>query len=345
MTNPEEWGQKPIEGWERLAEEPERWRYLEAKSAILRAVRNYFFRKGFLEVETPILSEYEGFDPHLKNARVEMPLGGKVWRGFLQTSPEYEMKMLIAGGGRRMFQVFRAVRADERTRWHHPEFSLLEWYRVDGNYRALMKDMEGLVRAAARSVGLNETVEYQGQKISLKGPFRVTPFFEGLCKATGADEKTVRSVEGLAEVVGKRIPPFAGEKWTDYVLRVFALEVQPRLGIPRPEFIVDYPAELGTMARGRADRPDLYERVELFIAGIELANGYTELADEAEQRRRFEEIARETGKRIPEKFLKALKRGIGECAGCALGIDRLVMVLTNARDISEVLPFAIITDG
>jgi lysyl-tRNA synthetase class 2 len=329
----------PEEGWARLANDPDRWRFLRAKSAVLQALRAYFVRRRFLEVETPILSEYEAFDPHIGNARVSLPLGGAEWRGYLQTSPEYEMKMLIAGGAQRIFQFFRAVRAGENTARHHPEFCLLEWYRVGADYRGIMKDLQGLVRAAARATGHGDAVGYRGMKMQLDGRFRVTSFFEALEHATGVAGKEARTIPGLARAVGKEVPPFASETWADYVTRVFALKVQPKLGAERPEFIVEYPAELGTMARALQGRPDLYERAELFIAGVELANGYSELTDAAEQRRRFEEISRESGKRIPERFLDALELGVGECAGSALGVDRLVMILTGAESISDVIPF------
>jgi lysyl-tRNA synthetase class 2 len=328
------------EGWERLAVDPERWKFLRVRSAVLQALRTYFLRRGFLEVETPILSEYEAFDPHLVNARVMMRLGRSEWQGYLQTSPEYEMKMLMAGGARRIFQFFRAVRADERTNEHNPEFTLLEWYRAGADYRALMKDLEGLVKAAGQASGAMDYLVFRGKRIEMRGRFRVTSFFDALERAIGVGEREAQTVEGLAKAVGREVPPFAGEDWADYVTRVFALKVQPNLGWQGPELIVDYPAALGTMARAKRGRPDLYERVELFIGGVELANGYSELSDAAEQRRRFEEESRKTGKRIPENFLRALEQGIGECAGCALGVDRLVMVLTDAKSISEVMPFA-----
>lgn len=328
-------------GWERLLTDPSGWHFLRARGTVLQALRRFFLRRRFAEVETPILSEYETFDPYIKNARVEMNVRGRAWRGFLQTSPEYEMKMLLVAGAKRIFQFFRAVRSGERSRQHNPEFCLLEWYRVGADYRAIMRDLEGLVRISALAVNGALRIVYRGKTIRLDQNFRITPFFDALHKATGVREKMARTMDGLRRAVGDEVPPFPGERWSDYVMRVFALKVQPKLGQTRPEFVVDYPAELGTMARPRFDRPDLYERVELFIAGTELANGYSELTDKKEQRRRCMAEAKQSGKKLPARFLRALELGLPDCAGCALGVDRLVMILTGAQDIASVWPFAI----
>jgi len=294
-----------------------RRRALESRTAIVQAVREFFVDRGYLEVETPLRIPAPAPESHID----------AVWADgwFLQTSPELCMKRLLAAGYPRIFQICHCWREGERGRLHVPEFSMLEWYRAGADYRDLMEDCEGLVRSAACKMGMLHSFTYQGREVELSSPWRrlsVEQAFQ--LYAPVSPSKALK--DGLFD-------------------QVMVQDIEPYLGYPQPTFLYDYPAERGALARLRADDPSVAERFELYIAGLELANGFSELVDAEEQRARFEHeetYRRSQGKRpypSPERFLDELQ-DMPPSAGIALGIDRLVMLLLDAATIDEVLAFA-----
>ena len=285
---------------------------LEQRARIVQAIRSFFVSNEYLEVETPHRLPGNAPEAHIDAVQSDG------W--FLHTSPELCMKRLLAAGYPRLFQICRCWRADERGSRHLPEFTMLEWYAAHCDYHALMNHCEALL-AALLPLG---KLHYQGQTIDLSPPWERTTVAEAFARFG-----SLSLDQALAE---------------DRFDEIIALEIEPRLGIQRPTFLIEYPGELAALARRHPQRPQVAERFELYIAGLELANAFSELTDPLEQRQRFadEEATRQrAGKPAypsPEKFLHELS-AMPEAAGIALGLDRLVMLLTNAATIEEVVAF------
>jgi lysyl-tRNA synthetase class 2 len=289
---------------------------LRKRANVLQAVRAFFVDRGFFEVETP----HRIPTPTPESYIDAVPSGP--W--FLHTSPELCMKRMVAAGYEKIFQICRCWRAGERGKLHIPEFTLLEWYHSGIDYKMLMEECAFLIQSVASKVGAGERLVFRNQTIDLTSPWRrihVKQAFHEYAKT--AMEDALRS--GLFD-------------------DIMARDIEPRLGSGKPTFIYDYPAQRGALARLKLEDRTVAERFELYIGGLELANGFSELVDPEEQRRRFErenESRREMGKSvyaIPEKFLEEL-RMMPSSAGIALGIDRLVMIFLDAESIDEVVAF------
>ncbi|MFO7494990.1 MAG: EF-P lysine aminoacylase EpmA [Desulfobacterales bacterium] len=286
------------------------------RSRVIQAIRRFFEAHAYLEIETPQRIPAQAPEAHID----PQPSGG--W--FLQTSPELLMKRLLAAGYPRLFQICHCHRRGERGRRHLPEFTLLEWYRAGADYEDLMGETEGLIRFVAGEVGLGHDLVYQGLALDLRPPW------PRLAVAAAFERHGSLS---MAEAL-------AASRFDE----VMGLEIEPRLGQPRPQFLYDYPAAQGALARLRPGQPSVAERFELYIAGLELCNAFSELNDPVQQRARFETelaVRREGGKALgpmPEKFLAALGM-MPAAAGNALGVDRLVMLLTDRARIDDVVAF------
>jgi elongation factor P--(R)-beta-lysine ligase len=289
---------------------------LAARAEIIRAIRNYFHGEGYLEVDTPLRIPAPAPESHID----AIPCAE--W--YLHTSPELAMKRLLAAGYGRLFQICRCWRDGERGNLHLPEFTMLEWYRADADYLSLMDECEGMITHVAKTAGYGERVNFRGHEFSLRGKW------ERISVSEAFERYTRCSVwDALGQGVFDEL---------------MVTEIEPRLGIERPTFIYDYPAELGALARLKPADPRFAERFELYIGGLELANAFSELNDCDEQLSRFvkeREFRSSTNKRVyplPEPFLDELPH-MPPSAGIALGIDRLVMVLLDAPSIDQVVAF------
>ncbi len=285
---------------------------LEQRSRIVQTIRSFFVQRHYLEVETPHRTPGNAPEAYID------PIGSDGW--FLHTSPELCMKRLLAAGYRRLFQICRCWRAGERGARHLPEFAMLEWYAAECDYHHLMTECEELLRLLVPSGRL----AYGNRNIDLSRPFERLTVAEAFRRHAQLD---------LAEAL---VAGHFDEQLT--------LHVEPHLGQLQPTFLTEYPTELAALARSHPTRPGVAERFELYVAGMELANAFSELTDVREQRRRFdieETLRREAGKPpypVPEKFLAELS-AMPEAAGIALGLDRLVMLLTDAESIDQVVAF------
>lgn len=285
---------------------------LEQRARIVQTIRAFFVDRGYLEVETPHLLPGNAPEAHID----PVAAGG----GFLHTSPELCMKRLLAAGYERPFQLCRCWREGERGSRHLPEYTMLEWYRAGSDYHALMAECEALLAALAPSGQL----AWQGQTVDLALPWERLTVSEAFARFADVDLDRAL-VDGRFD-------------------EVIALQIEPRLGRNRPTFLTEYPAACAALARTKPGDVAVAERFELYVAGLELANAFSELTDPVEQRRRFaaeEATRRSAGKApmpVPEKFLAELG-GIASAAGIALGVDRLVMLLTGAASIDEVVAF------
>ena len=289
---------------------------LWSRARIIQSIRRFYIEQGFLEVETPNLIPEPVPEAHIDLLSTSS--------GFLHASPEVCMKRLLSAGFPKIFQICKCFRDGERGHIHLPEFTLLEWYRREADYNDLMADCEAMVIFVSDELGMERTIQYRGKVIDLHPPWD---------RITVADAFAACSPVSLKEALE-----------TDRFEEMMVLHVEPGLNASRPVFLYDYPSQLASLARMKQGRPDVAERFELYMGGLELANAFSELIDPIEQEIRFnkENAIREKHGRqpypIPLKFLDAL-RTMPPSAGIAFGVDRLVMLLTGAEKIDDVVTF------
>ena len=340
MTDPRPWWHKD--------KHADRRPFLLARGRIKAAIRDWLASEGFVEVETACLQVSPGNEAHLHAFRTEFRSeAGGTRPLYLHTSPEFAMKKLLAAGETRIFSFAPVFRNGERGPLHSPEFTMLEWYRAGAPYTQLMDDCGTFLRLAA-DVTARQTWTWHGLDVSPAKACARTTLHQAFRQYAGIDldlafDGTMVCIDGLrrvAEEIGVRVVP--DDTWSDLFSRILATRVEPKLGIGRPEMLDQYPTHEAALARPAAHDPRVAERFELYVAGVELANGFGELTDPAEQRRRFEaemvEKQRVYGRRYPidEDFLAALG-SMPAASGCALGFDRLVMLATGATHIEQVL--------
>jgi elongation factor P--(R)-beta-lysine ligase len=295
---------------------------LRKRHHLLRATRSFFDGQGFLEVETPTIVPSPGLEVHLDAFEVV----GTKGRRWLSTSPEYQMKRLLAAGMSRIYQLCKCYRRDELGWIHEPEFTMLEWYRAHAGSEEVMRDTEELAAELARLVNDKPLLQRAGRTIDLTPPWQRLTVSEAFARFAGADALALASDE-------------------DKFYRVLVEQVEPKLGTERPTFLTHYPARMASLARLVPGRAEVADRFEAYIDGIELCNGFGELTDAREQRSRMvrDQAARErlgkTAYPIDEKFIAALEQGLPPSGGNALGMDRLIMLLLGADDIQGVMAF------
>ena len=343
-------------GQEGFGEEMEQWwrpgrfaarrEKLAARSRMLGAVRAFFAARGYVEVDTPALQASPGLEPHLAALETTLfdPRDGVRRARYLHTSPEYAMKKLLAAGLPRIWQLAHVFRDGERSATHHPEFSLLEWYRAGAGYRDLMEECAALVADCQAAAGV-ALLSWRGASADARRPWQRISVAEAFERCCGIDllatAEDVTALAAAARPIG--IAPHAGDDWEALFFRIFLERIEPGLGQGAPTILYDYPLSMAALSRRSEADPRLAERFEVYVCGLELANAFGELTDPAEQRARFlvDQAKRERlyGKAYPvdEDFLAALECGLPACAGIALGFDRLVMLATGAADIEEVL--------
>ncbi len=289
---------------------------LHERAKIMQKIRQFFNDRGYLEVETPYRIPVPAPESHID----PVPSG----RWFLHPSPELCMKRMLAAGYEKIFQICHCWREGERGSLHLPEFTLLEWYRVEVDYLELMEECEALIQSLALGLEMGDFLTYRGHKIFLGSPWERMTVEEAYRRYSGISTKEAFQ-QGLFD-------------------EVMVQEVEPHLGSKKPTFLYDYPSERRSLARLKKEDPSVAERFELYLGGLEIANGFSELIDPDEQRKVFQSemaVRQSMGKKIdpmPEKFLDELE-AMPPSAGIALGIDRLVMVLLDAKTIDEVVSF------
>jgi lysyl-tRNA synthetase class 2 len=309
---------------------------LKQRAEILKSIRHFFNERNVLEVETPCLSISTITDPYIQG--IEVPYAGKNY--YLQTSPEYHMKRLLAAGSEDIFQICKSFRADERGRLHNPEFLMLEWYRLGMDDSQLMDEIDALLQTVLSSPcqggvrGGSPCLEYTLiVRKSYNAIFQEILNLD-LNQAFIPDLKKCATEQGLND-------PGWGEDRDAWLLYLFSMCIEPKL--QEPTFIYDFPASQASLARLKSN--GCAARFELYIKGIELANGFWELSDPKEQAERFERDRKiRAAKNLPEKkvddlFLKALEAGLPDCSGVALGLDRLIMLALRKDSIETVMSF------
>ena len=322
---------------------------LLARARVVAALRRFFEAEGFLEVETAILQVSPGNEAHISGFATELvrPDGG-VEQFYLHSSPEFACKKLLAAGETRLFTLAKVFRNRDRGALHHPEFTMLEWYRAGAPWRDLVADCRAILTAAADAAGA-EALDWRGARADPRAEPEMLSVAEAVTRHLGLDLLATLGADGTPDrdalaaalaPTGLRI--VADDTWSDLFSKALTEFIEPKLGHGRSTVLHDYPACEAALARRSASDPRVAERFELYACGVELANAFGELTDAAEQRRRFEaemdEKERIYGERYPldEDFLAALEH-MPETSGIALGVDRLVMLLTGARRIEDVL--------
>lgn len=304
---------------------------LRRRAELFQQIRDFFSARGILEVDTPILSIAATPDPHLESFTSDYCAPGIQKQPlYLQTSPEFAMKRLIAAGSGPIYQICKVFRNGEQGRFHNPEFTLLEWYRPGFDHHNLMDEMDALLGNLLQTPAA-ERVTY---KEIMQRAAQIDPH-----RASIIDLRACAAEYGI-------VPGFDELNHDGWLDLLFSQIIAPTLGqMGRPTFVYDYPASQAALSRICVEDPTIAERFEVYLAGMELANGFHELGDAAEQRRRFLAQLSERRQRglrempLDERFLAALAFGLPDCSGVALGIDRLLMILTGATTIAEVLAF------
>ena len=328
--------------WDR-ARHRDRRPFLLARNRIVAALRAWFAGQGFTEVEAAILQVSPGNETHLHGFATEL-VGPDAARGrrYLHTSPEFAMKKLLTAGEERIVDFARVFRNRERGPLHAPEFTMLEWYRTDAPYDAVMDDCAALLAEAAKAAG-REILVWRGREANPHAaPERLT-VADAFSRHAAIDLLATLDDRDrfAAAAMAQGIRVAADDTWSDIFSRVLVEKVEPNLGIGRATLLCEYPLSEAALARAKPDDARFAERFELYACGVELANGFAELTDPAEQRTRFladmDEKQRIYGERYPvdEDFLAALEH-MPESSGVALGLDRLVMLATGASHIDQV---------
>lgn len=332
--------------------------FLLKRAAVMSAIRRFFAAADFVEVETPALQVSPGMEPHLQAFATELraPDGGRSTL-YLHTSPEFACKKLLVAGEPRLFALARVFRNGERAAWHHPEFTMLEWYRAGAAYETVMDDCAALLRASADAAGCT-CVEVTGrvcdpratvQRISVAEAFDRWAGIDLLATAPDPCNPSADLIAAAARRADVRVAD--DDDWLTVFTRVMLERVEPHLGVGAPTILYDYPVSQAALSRPKPSDPRLAERFELYVAGVELANAFGELTNAGEQRRRFEADQalkmQIYGEAYPmdEDFLSALTFGMPEAAGIALGVDRLVMLLSGAARIEDVLWLPVAEEG
>ncbi len=323
--------------------------FLQARGRILTALRAFFIERGYTEVETPGLQVSPGMEPHLIafDTELQAPDGARR-RLHLHTSPEFAMKKLLVAGAGPIFQFARVWRNGERADTHHPEFTMLEWYRPGAAYTELIGECRDLLRVSLQAAG-RETLDWRGRSTD-PSRIEVLTVVDAFRLHAGIDLDPLLAADGSTDAAGMAASVDAigvrrveADTFEDLFFRVFLERIEPRLGHPHPTVVKDYPISMAALSRPKADDGRFAERFELYVAGLELANAFGELTDATVQEARFR--ADQAAKRdmlgfaypIDVDFIAALRFGMPESAGIALGIDRLAMLACGARRIEDVL--------
>lgn len=342
--------------WQKLHRNPTLWKRYFVRENVLRAIRTFFEGHNFHEVETPILIAHPPAESYLDVFETKLlDRNRNGTPGYLSTSPEVPLKKLMVAGLGNCYALTKSFRNMEtQSMLHNPEFTILEWYRVGVDYRDIMKDCEELfvyIHSYLGRIQDNEKISaheliYQGKRIDLDAPWERLTVSEAFAKWANVD--FIEFLEpNIAKMVAVKKGYSVGETttWEEIYNQIFLNEIEPNLGKGKPTILYEFPGSMGALARKKRTDERFAERFEFYIEGLELGDCYSELTDWKEQKMRFDmeiqEIQR-TGKTMygyDEDFIEALKVGLPDCSGIAIGVDRLVMLFSNAKTIQETLLF------
>jgi EF-P lysine aminoacylase GenX len=312
------------------------------RAGVLRHIRKFFEKRDFIEVDTPLMGVYPSMEPAISSFTTDYFDGRENHRMYLQPSPEYNMKKLLASGYDNIFQITKSFRNSELTHLHNPEFTILEWYRTWCDYNQIMDDVEELIAFISSGINSRHKINYLNKKIDLSAPYDrlyVNDAFKvyseiDLDDLTNDDYYKILCDKGLK--IKKEDVDF-----NTFFYFIFVNEIEPNLGNSKPVFLIDFPKELSSLARRKKTNSRYVERFELYIAGLEISNAFSELNDYKEQEERLlkEKKKRSDNYPVDKELLNFLKYGMPPAAGIAMGIDRLLMLFADTEDISDVILF------
>lgn len=345
-----------MKNWQRLRVDQKLKKSLLTREKVIDAIRTFFKKRNFLEVETPLLVKRPGAEPYLNLFETDLELpDGSNQKGYFLTSPEYAMKKLLASGLGSIFQICKTFRNRESLGGtHNPEFTILEFYKVNATYVDLISDTEELLKEIALALGLKDLkLNFQGKLYDLSSPFPRFSIAELFGKYLGLSADDLLDLNALKVKANdlkydlKGISSLSDElAWEELYNQLFLNEIEPKLSnYNKPVIVYDYPAPQAALARKKKEDPRFAERFEVYLAGMELGNAFGELIDAREQRSRLEAdlvLRRQLGKKDQEidyDFIESLEAGLPECSGMAVGVDRLVMIFADASSIDQVLFF------
>ncbi len=344
---PEKWhGLKDVEIRYRqryldLIVNPDVRKVFDSRIAVISGIREFLNERMFQEVETPMLQSIRGGAPPWPFTTQHHPFFIVF---FLRVAPYFYLTRLVVGGYDRIYEINRNFRNEGMSIMHNPEFTMLEVYQAYADYGDMMELTEGLIKAVAKRIGLGDKVSYQGEELDFGAPFIKMTFLESLKTVGGFDlsfDMSIDELRGIAEEA--EVPVNKADGKGKIMTEIFEKYVEGKL--IQPTFILDYPVEVTPLAKGHPDHPELAERFELMMCGREIANAFSELTDPLEQRRRFEKQVElrtagdDEAQFLDEDFLRALEIGLPPTGGLGIGIDRLVMILTDSASIRDVILF------
>ena len=315
--------------------------HLETRARVMRGIRGFFEARGYLEVETPALQKSPCMEPHIQAFRTDWISPDRKERKtlYLHTSPEFAMKKLLVAGAPKIFQLARTFRNEPPSRLHSPEFTLLEWYQAGMGYKEMMQETIDLLRTVCPDV-----LRWEEKTADPHKEWQILSVTDAMMQYAGVDIVPVLEDVGAFRAAAEKAGIKTGETdgWDDIFFRIFLDKVEPHLGAPVPTIIYDYPVSMAALAQPKPEDPRFAERFEIYACGMELCNAFGELTDGEAQRARFEhDVALRQklyGDEYPvdEDFLKAIDFGMPPSSGNALGVDRLVMLISGADDIAQV---------
>jgi len=330
-----------VKTWRKLRENPQLWQRYFIREKVFTSIRNFFAAQRFHEVETPLLIARPPAESYLDIFEtILLDRNRNAQKAYLSTSPEVFLKKLIVAGIGNCYSLTKSFRNMEaQSTLHNPEFTILEWYRIGADYTDIMKDCEELLYAI-----IGDTITYQGKIIDITPPWERITVAHAFKKYAGVNfDNFFDSAPAIAIKKGYRVEK--DTTWEQLYNQIFLNEIEPHLGRGRPTILYDFPSAMGALARKKPSDPRFAERFEFYIEGLELGDCYSELTDAAEQEARFvaelKEIKRlgKTSYDYDQDFIDALKVGLPASAGIAVGVDRLVMLLSDVTDIADTLFF------
>lgn len=343
-----------MKNWKKIRANKKMLETFFIKAQVIDAIRQFFKNEGFLEVETPLLVQSPGTEPYLEvfeSTLITSNFENK--KSYLLTSPELAMKKLLSAGIGNIFQICKSFRNGEGlSSFHNPEFTILEWYRVEADYLDVMKDCENLLLFILEKIGLNKDfkniLNYQGINYDLSAPWErisVSQAFQKYANVSAEEMLSEEKIVIIAEKKGYQVND--NTTWEQAYNQILLNEIEPFLGRTKPTILYDYPTSQAALSKKKASDPRFAERFEFYIGGIELGNAFSELTDYQEQESRMIEdlkLRKELGKvdyKIDHDFIEALRFGIPRTGGIAVGVDRLVMLFSNSSSIKETLFFPV----
>ncbi len=334
----------------KLKQNPELWQQYWVRERVIDAIRVFFKGRGFHEVEVPLLLPTPSTEPFLEVFKTQLVDDqGHKWDGFLPSSPEFALKKLLSAGSGSIFTITKSFRNGEgRSSRHNPEFTILEWYHTPGDYMTVAQDFEELMREISRVTGGDgKILNYQGCKYDIGGPWERISVVEAFQKYAGIDTETMLDRDKLKEASKKKGYQVDDEStWEEMWNQIIANEIEPKLGVTGPTIMYDFPVSQAALAK-KAKDPRFAERWEVYLAGYELGNCFSELTDWREQESRCKADLLERKKLgkteypMDHDFIEALKLGMPETGGIAVGVDRLVALFADTPSIADTLFFPV----